>query len=154
MNLEFIPKRAFMEEALLLAREAAAHGEIPVGAVVELNGEIIGRGRNTRETGKTPLGHAEINAIESACRELGDWRLKGANLYVTLEPCPMCAGAAINARISRVIFGADDPEAGSCGSVTNLFSLPYGSRPALFPNFMEEECRGLMRDFFKNLRSR
>ena len=119
----------FMREALALAREAAAEGEVPVGAVVVRGDEIVGRGRNRRETGKTALAHAELEAIGEACRTLGGWRLWQCELFVTLEPCPMCAGAAINARLPRVVFGASDPKAGSCGSVTDLFALPYNHHP-------------------------
>ncbi|MBO5646768.1 MAG: hypothetical protein J6S59_06585, partial [Clostridia bacterium] len=107
----------FMQEALALAREAEAAGEIPVGCIIEKDGVIVGRGRNRRETDRTALGHAEIEAIAEACRKLGEWRLSGCRLFVTLEPCPMCAGAIINARISTVVFGAWDPRAGACGSV-------------------------------------
>ena len=120
----------FMREALALAREAAAEGEVPVGAVVVCGGAIVGRGRNRREQDKTALAHAELEAIAGACRTLGGWRLWQCTLYVTLEPCPMCAGAIINARIPRLVFGASDPKAGSCGSLVDLFSLPYNHHPA------------------------
>lgn len=141
-----------MEKALKLAKIASCNGEIPVGCVIELNGEILGTGYNTRETKKDPLGHAEINAIKMASEKLGDWRLTGANLYVTMEPCPMCAGAIINARINRVIYGVDDKNHGSCGSVVNLFALPYNHKPKIFPNYMEEESRQIVNDFFLKLR--
>ena len=152
MELEFIPQKKYMLKALELAASAARLGEIPVGAVIELNGEIIGTGINTREVDKNPMGHAEINAINQAANALGDWRLTGANLYVTLEPCPMCAGAIINSRINRVIFGADDSRAGSCGSLVNLFKLPYTHQPKIFPNYMEEECRLMLKEFFSKMR--
>ena len=116
--------QAFMEEALALARLAAKEGEAPVGAVVVKAGRIVGRGRNRRERDKNPLGHAELEALYEASRVLGGWRLSGCELYVTLEPCPMCAGAAVNARVDRVVFGAYDPKAGSVDSVVSLFSLP------------------------------
>ena len=121
----------FMQQALELARTAAAEGEVPVGCVIVQDGAVIGRGRNRRETGRSALAHAEIEAIAEACRRLGGWRLWQATLYVTLEPCPMCAGAIINARIPRVVIGAMDPKAGSCGSVVNLFDLPYNHRPEI-----------------------
>ena len=107
----------FMDEALALAQEAAADGEVPVGCVIVRRGEIVGRGRNRRETGKTALGHAEIEAISDACRNLGGWRLRECTLYVTLEPCPMCAGAIVYARIPRVVYGASDAKCGACGSL-------------------------------------
>lgn len=142
----------FMREALHLAREAAAEGEVPVGAVVVKNGEIVARGRNRRETAKNALSHAELEAIGGACRALGGWRLWECELFVTLEPCPMCAGAAINSRLRRVVFGARDPKAGSCGSVTDLFALPYNHRPQLVGGVLEEECSALLTEFFKKLR--
>ena len=114
----------FMQAALELARQAADEGEVPVGAVVVRDGTVIAGGRNRREIGRHALAHAEIEAIDGACRALGGWRLGGCTLYVTLEPCPMCAGAIINSRIERVVYGTADPKAGSCGSVVNLFALP------------------------------
>lgn len=149
-----IQEELFMREALALAREAADEGEVPVGAVIVRDGEIVGRGRNRRELGKNALAHAEIEAIDMACRTLGGWRLSGCDLYVTLEPCPMCAGAIINARIDRVIQGSADPKAGSCGSVVDLFSLPYNHRPVLVCGVLEQECSGLLRDFFRSLRNK
>ena len=149
-----IQEEQFMREALALAREAADEGEVPVGAVIVRDGEIVGRGRNRRELGKNALAHAEIEAIDMACRTLGGWRLSGCDLYVTLEPCPMCAGAIINARIDRVIQGSADPKAGSCGSVVDLFSLPYNHRPVLVCGVLEQECSGLLRDFFRSLRNK
>ncbi|XOQ43021.1 MAG: tRNA-specific adenosine deaminase [Clostridium sp.] len=142
----------FMREALLLAQEAAAQGEVPVGAVVVRNGEIVARGRNRRENGKNALYHAELEAIDGACRALGGWRLWQCELFVTLEPCPMCAGAIINARLRRVVFGARDPKAGSCGSVVNLFELPYNHKPQLQGGVLAEECSALLKDFFRRLR--
>ena len=144
--------RQFMEEALALAREAAAEGEVPVGCVITRNGEIVGRGRNCRETDKTALGHAEIRAIEDACRNLGGWRLWECTMYVTLEPCPMCAGAIINARIPKVVFGASDEKYGACGSVCDLFSMDFNHRPAVEKGVLEEEAVALMQEFFRNLR--
>ena len=143
---------AFMREALKLAEEAAAEGEVPIGCVVTLDDRIVGRGRNCRETGKNALGHAEIRAIDEACRTLGGWRLWKCRLYVTLEPCPMCAGAIINARIPTVIYGAKDPKAGSVESVTNLFECAYNHHPQVISGVLEEECGQILRDFFRNLR--
>ena len=142
----------YMDAALALAREAAAEGEVPVGAVVVLGDRVVGTGRNRRELGKNALAHAELEAIDAACRTLGGWRLSGCTLYVTLEPCPMCAGAIINARIDRVVQGATDPKAGSCGSLVNLFALPYNHRPELTTGVLAEECAGVLKDFFRRLR--
>lgn len=146
----------YMKEALGLAAEAAEEGEVPVGAVVvrKKDGAVIGRGRNRREIRRDPLAHAELEAISEASRFLGGWRLEGCDLYVTLEPCPMCAGAIINSRIDSVIFGAYDKKAGSCGSVTNLFGLPYNHSPLLTGGFMEEECSGALKLFFSQMRKR
>lgn len=144
----------YMRRALILAAEAAADGEVPVGAVLVRNGEIIGRGRNRRERDKNALAHAEIEAIREACATAGGWRLTGSTLYVTLEPCPMCAGAIINARIDRVVFGTADPKAGSCGSLVDLFSLPYNHRPQITTGILEEDCAALLRQFFAKLRAR
>ena len=142
----------YMQQALLLAREAAAEGEVPVGCVIVCGDRIVGRGRNRRERAKNALSHAELEAIDDACRNLGGWRLWQCTLYVTLEPCPMCAGAVINARIPRVVYGAADQKAGSCGSLTNLFALPYNHRPRVEGGCMEQEAKALLQDFFKRLR--
>lgn len=142
----------YMGLALELAAEAAAVGEVPVGAVVVKDGCVIGAGRNRREMEKQATAHAEIEAIVAACRTLGGWRLSGCDLYVTLEPCPMCAGAIINARIDRVFFGAPDPKAGSCGSLTNLFLLPYNHQPVVVGGVREAECAAALRNFFGKLR--
>ena len=144
----------FMAQALELARQAAAEGEAPIGCVITRDGEIVGRGRNCREAGKTALGHAELLAIEDACRTLGGWRLWQCRMYVTLEPCPMCAGAIINARIPTLIYGAKDPKAGSVDSVLSLFSLPFNHRPEVISGVMEAECGALLRDFFQEIRAR
>lgn len=143
-----------MREAIRLAQEAAAEGEVPVGAVVVKDGVIVGRGRNRREKVKNALCHAEIEAIDEACRTLHGWRLWQCELYVTLEPCPMCAGAAINARLPIVVFGAHDPKAGSCGSVISMFDLPYNHKPAVVAGYLEEECSALLTRFFRDLRAR
>ena len=142
----------YMNAALALARKAGEMGEIPVGAVVVYQDRIIGEGYNGRETLGNPLAHAEIAAIHQACQNRGGWRLSGCTLYVTLEPCPMCAGAIINARIDRVVWGADDPKAGSCGSLINLFALGYNHPPLT----VSGGCRGgsaqLLQEFFSRLR--
>lgn len=143
----------YMDEALNLARQAAADGEVPVGCVIVRNGQIVGRGRNRRETSKTALGHAEIEAISEACRNLGGWRLWDCTLYVTLEPCPMCAGAIVNARIPRVVFGAADSKCGACGSVCDLFSMDFNHHPTVCAGVREEEASFLLQEFFRNLRT-
>lgn len=146
----------YMKKALELANLAAEQGEVPVGAVVvkKSTGEIVGRGFNRREYGKSPLTHAEIIAIDEASRKLGGWRLIDCEMYVTLEPCPMCAGAIINSRIERVVFGTADLKAGSCGSIINLFELPYNHKPELVGGVLAEECADVLSEFFKNLRAR
>ena len=141
-----------MRCALAQAKLAAAEGEVPVGAVVARNGELISVGRNRRERGKNALAHAELEAIDAACKALGGWRLWECELFVTLEPCPMCAGAIINARIRRVVYGAADPKAGSCGSVTDLFALPYNHKPAVERGLLAEESAALLTEFFQRLR--
>lgn len=152
LALSFLPEKRFMLEALLLAQEAAKAGEIPVGAVVEQNGTIIGRGRNRREESKTPLGHAELEAIAEAAKFLGDWRFIGCRLYVTLEPCPMCTGAILNARMAAVVYGPDDERAGCCGTAMDLTKLTVYPRPEIHRGFMEDECRALLNMFFQKLR--
>ena len=142
----------YMDAALELAREAAAEGEVPVGCVIVCDGKIVGRGRNRRETGKTALGHAEIEAIDQACKTLGGWRLWQCTLYVTLEPCPMCAGAIVNARIPRVVYGASDSKCGACGSVCDLFSMAFNHHPQVEKGVRETECSDLLKQFFQNLR--
>ena len=138
-----------MQEALSLAREAAKAGEVPVGCVVtDASGRIVGRGRNRRAQLPDATAHAEIEAIREACRALGDWRLTGCTLTVTLEPCPMCAGAIINARIPTVVFGAREPVFGSCGSVIDLFFERYGHQPRVYGGVLEADCAALLRDFF------
>lgn len=142
----------YMQKALELAREAAAEGEVPVGCVIVRDERIVGRGRNRRETGKTALGHAEIEAIADACKNLGGWRLWDCTLYVTLEPCPMCAGAIINARIPTVVFGAEDEKCGACGSVCDLFSMDFNHHPQVIRGICEEEAASALTDFFQSLR--
>jgi tRNA(adenine34) deaminase len=141
-----------MDEALALAREAAAEGEVPVGCVIVRKGQIVGRGRNRRETAKTALGHAEIEAIADACKNLNGWRLWDCTLYVTLEPCPMCAGAIVNARIPRVVFGAEDAKCGACGSVCDLFAMEFNHHPQVEKGLRAAESEALLQDFFRTLR--
>ena len=142
----------YMEEALALAREAAAAGEVPVGCVIVQDGRIVGRGRNRREETQTTVSHAEMEAIAQANRALGTWRLDTCELYVTLEPCPMCAGAILNARIPRVYYGARDREMGACGGVLNLFMEDFPHPPALVGGVLAEDCRRVLTNFFRNLR--
>ncbi len=143
-----------MRAALEQAQKAYEINEVPIGAVVTKDGEIVGTGFNRRETGKNALYHAEMEAINAACQKLGGWRLWQCELYVTLEPCPMCAGAIINARIPRVVFGSYDYKAGSCRSIINLFELPYNHRPECIGGVLEEECSELLSNFFKELREK
>ena len=142
----------FMRQALALAREAAAAGEVPVGCVVVREGVVVGRGRNRREETHAAAAHAEMEAIAQANGTLGSWRLEDCELYVTLEPCPMCAGAILNARVRRVWFGARDRAFGACGGVVNLFMEDFPHAPALVGGILEEECRGVLSDFFQGLR--
>lgn len=144
--------RDFMLLALEQAKLAGNELEVPVGAVIVRNGEVVSVGRNRREKGKNALAHAELEAIDSACKKLGGWRLWECEMYVTLEPCPMCTGAIINSRIRRLVYGASDSKAGSCGSVINLFDLPYNHKPEVVSGFMEEECSALLSNFFSDLR--
>lgn len=143
----------FMKRAVELARISASEGEVPVGAVVVKDNVIVGEGRNRRELGKNALYHAEAEAINNACKALGGWRLWQCEMYVTLEPCPMCAGAIINSRIKKVTFGAYDKKAGSFGSVVNFNDLPYNHKPEIVGGVCEEECSALLKEFFKKLRS-
>ena len=142
----------YMEQALALAREAAAAGEVPVGCVIVRDGQVVGRGRNRREEKQSTASHAEMEAIAQANERLGTWRLEDCELYVTLEPCPMCAGAILNARIRRVWYGARDAAMGACGGVTNLFMETFPNRPALVGGVLGEECRAVLSDFFAGLR--
>ena len=142
-----------MREALLLAQEAAAEGEVPVGCVITLDDRIVGRGRNRRETNRTALAHAEIEAIAEACRTLGGWRLWQCTLYVTLEPCPMCAGATVNARVDRIVFGTEDEAMGACGTAVSVTSLKNAFKPELYRGLLCEECTAILRRFFKARRA-
>ena len=142
----------FMREALKQAKKAAALGEVPVGCVVVCDGEIVARGYNRREVDKNALAHAELKAIDRACKKLGGWRLWKCDLYVTLEPCPMCAGALLASRVSRGVYGAKDPAAGAMGTVVNLPRYPLGAHPEVAVGVLEDECRTVLQDFFKNCR--
>lgn len=142
----------FMKEALALARQAAEEGEVPVGCVIVRGDTIVGRGRNRRESTKSALAHAELEAIAEANRTLGGWRLWDCTLYVTLEPCSMCAGAIISARIPRVVYGASDSKFGACRSVCSLFDMAFNHHPTVEAGVLEEEAAALMQDFFRRLR--
>ena len=142
----------YMAQALALAREAAAAGEVPVGCVIVRGGEIVGRGRNRREEKQSTASHAEMEAIAMANETVGSWRLDDCTLYVTLEPCPMCAGAIINARVPVVVYGAREPNFGSCGSVLNLFEERYGHHPAIYGGVLADDCTDVLRAFFSGLR--
>lgn len=144
----------FMTLAIEQAKLAADELEVPVGAVIVRNGEVVSVGRNRKEYGKNALAHAEIEAIDLACKNLGGWRLWECEMYVTLEPCPMCTGAIINSRIRRLVYGASDKKAGSCGSVVNLFNFPYNHKPEVVSGFMAEECSAILSEFFADLRKR
>ena len=144
----------YMRLALKEAQIAAKEGEVPVGAVIVKDGEVISVGRNRREVGKNALYHAEIEAIDKACKKLGGWRLWQCDMFVTLEPCPMCTGAIINSRIKKVVFGAYDIKGGACGSVIDLTSFPFNHKPQIISGVLENECSNLLKDFFKNLRNK
>ena len=144
----------YMSQALELAREAADAGEVPVGCVIVRDGAVIGRGRNRREEKQAVCSHAEMEAMAQANAALGSWRLDNCALYVTLEPCPMCAGAIINSRIRRVVYGAADTKAGCCGSVTDLFAMPFNHHPVVEQGLRAEEAQELLQAFFKDLRAR
>ena len=145
-------KREFMLEAIKLAKIAANEGEVPVGAVIVKDGKIIAKGRNEREKKQNALSHAEIEAINNACNTLGSWRLEGCEMYVTLEPCPMCAGAIINSRIKTLVFGAYDSKMGSIDSVVNLCDYPYNHKVEVYGGICEDECLSVLQEFFKDLR--
>ena len=145
-------EETYMKEALELAREAAGHGEVPVGCVIVRGGEIVGRGRNMREEKQSTASHAEMEAIAQAHAALGTWRLDDCELFVTLEPCPMCAGAILNARVGRVWYGARDEAMGACGGVHNMYMENFPNRPKLVGGILAEECRAVLSDFFGRLR--
>ena len=143
----------YMRRAIALAEECFSSGDVPVGCViVSPSGEIVGEGRNRREADRSATAHAEVEAIADACRRLGNWRLSGCTLYVTLEPCPMCAGAIINSRVAEVRYGAREEKSGCCGSVLNLFEERFNHRPRLYGGLLEPECRALLERFFLDLR--
>ncbi len=144
----------FMTRAIELAKKAAKEGEVPVGAVIVKDGKIIGEGYNMREQKNNALSHAETEAINAACNHLGDWRLDGCTIYVTLEPCPMCAGAIINARIREVVFGAYDLNLGCMDSVTNIANLPFSAGTIVYGGIYEDECKAILSDFFKGVREK
>lgn len=146
--------KLFMQAALEEAKKAQALGEVPIGAVIVKDGNIIAAGHNLRETVKDALCHAEVIAIHHACENLGGWRLEGCTLYVTLEPCPMCSGAIINSRIARVVYGAKDEKAGCCGSVANLFAMPFNHTPIIEGGVLEAECTEILQVFFRELRQK
>lgn len=148
-------REEYMQNTLKLAEEAKKAGEVPVGCVItDSSGNIIGSGHNLRESEKSALKHAEIIAIDEACRTLGSWRLTGCSLYVTLEPCPMCAGAIINSRISSVFYGAPDSQMGACGGVINIFMERFGHKPKLYGGILEQECAEILSGFFKKIREK
>ena len=142
----------YMRRAMELAAQAAARGDVPVGCVIVKDGEIVGEGRNRREENGDATAHAELEAIRDACEKLGSWRLHGCTMYVTLEPCPMCAGGIINSRIHTVRYGARDDKAGACGSVLNLFEERFNHKPRLYGRLLEDECAGQLQTFFEKLR--
>jgi tRNA(adenine34) deaminase len=143
----------YMGAALELARQCLPDGDVPVGCVVvSPAGDILGRGRNRREADHSATAHAEVEAINMACRALGSWRLTGCTLYVTLEPCPMCAGAILNARVAEVRYGAKEDKSGCCGSVLNLFEERFNHRPRIYGGLLADQCRALMEEFFAQLR--
>lgn len=151
-KLDFIPNNDFMRAALEQAKISEKLGEVPVGAVIVKNNKIISLGINRRETDRSAILHAEICAIDEACRKLNTWRLSDCDLYVTLEPCPMCTGAIINSRIKHVVFGAFDEKSGSCASVINLFDLPFNHKAEVWGGVLEEQCKTLISSFFRNKR--
>jgi len=145
----------FMKEALVEAEKAFLENEVPIGAVIVKDGQIIGRGRNQRETLNDPTAHAEIMALRDAGKNIGSWRLTGATIYVTIEPCPMCAGALINSRINTLVYGADEPKFGSAGSQLNLVQFPgFNHQVKIIGPILEEECKAIMKNFFQKLRNK
>lgn len=154
MNTRNNSDEIYMREAILEAKKAALRGEVPIGSVIVYNGKIISRAGNARETEKNAVRHAEITAIEAACEYLGGWRLSGCTLYVTLEPCPMCAGAIINSRIDRVVYGIKDAKTGAFGSVLSMDSYPLNHKPEICIGVLEDECREVLGTFFGELRKR
>ncbi len=150
--LDYLADEKFMREALIEAQKAYELGEVPVGAVVVLNGTVISRAHNFRENGGSAINHAEIMAIDGASKAIGSWRLSECSLYVTLEPCPMCAGAVINSRIKRVVYGAKDARAGAFGSLIDLRSYPFNHKPCCVPGVLAKDCAQILRKFFADKR--
>ncbi len=146
--------REYMRRALELAAQAGDEGDVPVGCVIVRDGQIIGEGRNRREEHGDATAHAEMEAIRDACRRTGSWRLHGCTMYVTLEPCPMCAGGIINSRVDEVRYGAREEKMGCCGSVLNLFEERFNHKPRIYPGLMEEACEQVLQDFFQSLREK
>ncbi len=155
MTIESMNEEKYMREALRQARKAAALGEVPIGCVIEYEGKIIGRGYNRRKTDKNTLSHAELNAIRKASKKMGDWRLEECTMYITLEPCQMCSGAIVQARIPRVVIGCMNPKAGCAGSILNILQEPrFNHQVNITYGVLEEECSKILTDFFKSLRLR
>ena len=149
------PHIHWMKEAIAEAKKAEALGEVPIGAVIVREGQIIGRGHNLRETSADPTAHAEMIAIREASKTLGAWRLTDCELYITLEPCPMCAGAAVQSRVKRVVFGASDPKAGCAGTLMNLLQEErFNHQTELIGGILQEECGALLTQFFRRLREK
>ena len=145
----------YMRQAISLAKKAASIGEVPIGCVIEYEGKVIGRGYNRRKTDKSTLSHAEITAIKKACKKIGDWRLEDCTLYVTLEPCQMCAGAIVQARVKKVVIGCMNPKAGCAGSILNILQMPqFNHQVETVYGVLEEECSTMLTEFFKSLRKR
>ena len=144
----------YMRRAIELAQEAVTSGDVPVGCVIVKDGKIVGEGRNRREACGDATAHAEVEAIRAACQTLGSWRLHECTMYVTLEPCPMCAGAIINSRIHTLRYGAKDEKAGACTSVLNLFEERFNHKPRIYQGLMEKECETLLQPFFQGLRKK
>jgi tRNA(adenine34) deaminase len=154
-NINRIDDEKFMQMALVEAKKAAAFGEVPIGAVIVRNGEVVGRGYNLRERAKDPTAHAELLAVKQASETLGGWRLIGCTLYVTLEPCPMCAGAIVQSRIDRVVYGVSDPKAGCAGTLMNLLQEErFNHQVEVTSGILAEECSVILKDFFRELRER
>lgn len=145
----------YMKQAIRLAGKAAELGEVPIGCVIEYQGKVIGRGYNRRTTDKSTLAHAEIIAIKKACKKMGDWRLEDCTMYVTLEPCQMCAGAIVQARVKKVVIGCMNPKAGCAGSILNVLQMDeFNHQVEIERGVLEEECSQMLTSFFKNLRKK
>lgn len=155
MGQKMTEQQQYMKEALRLAKKAASIGEVPIGCVIVYEGKIIGRGYNRRTTDKNTLSHAELNAIKKASKYMGDWRLEDCDMYVTLEPCQMCSGAIIQARMRKIYIGCMNPKAGCAGSVLNLLQIPqFNHQAEIEVGILEEECSSILKKFFKELRQK